>query len=78
MAQPLTEEGRRLLEMLAASADGATEALLLAHGFTLDLIARVVIAGLATAKVERMVAGRRTVEVERVRITDAGRVALER
>jgi hypothetical protein len=29
----MTEEGRRLLELLAASEDGSTEALLLAHGF---------------------------------------------
>jgi hypothetical protein len=74
----LTEESRRLLDLLAASADGATEALLLAHGFTLDLIARMVVEGLATAKTEHMLAGGRTVEVERVRITAGGRVALER
>jgi len=33
-------------------------------------------AGLATAHAERMVAGERTIEVARVRITEAGRRAL--
>jgi hypothetical protein len=48
--------------------------LLLAHGFALEIV-DVARAGLATAKVERMVAGGRPVEVMGVWIADAGRVA---
>jgi hypothetical protein len=64
---------RRALELLAASPDGATEAILVAHGFTIDLLVELVRAGLATAKAERVMAGGRSMEVARVRITDEGR-----
>jgi hypothetical protein len=63
---------RRALELLAASRDGCTEAILVAHGFTIDLLVELVRAGLATAKAERVVAGGRSMEVARVRITEAG------
>jgi hypothetical protein len=46
---------------------------MLAHGFTIDLLVELVRAGLATAKAERVVAGGRSMEVVRVRITAAGR-----
>jgi hypothetical protein len=72
----MTDEERRLLEMLAGSADGTTDALLTAHGFKLDVLIRIVSAGLATATPERVFAGAKPVEVTRVRITDAGRRAL--
>jgi hypothetical protein len=49
-----------------------TEAMLLAHGFTVDMLVDLIRAGLATANTERMVAGGRPIEVTRVRITDAG------
>jgi hypothetical protein len=49
-----------------------TEAMLLAHGFTVDMLVDLIRAGLATANTERMVAGGRSIEVTRVRITDAG------
>ena len=39
-------------------------------------LAELVRAGLATAAAERVVMGHRTVEVARVRITDAGRQSL--
>jgi hypothetical protein len=68
----------RLLALLAESAEGCTEDLLRAHGFKLDDMVDVVNAGLATATAERTVAGGKSVEVSRMRITDAGRVALER
>jgi hypothetical protein len=67
---------RRAIELLARSPDGMTEAMLLAHGFTVDMLADLIRAGLATAKTERIVAGGRPIEVTRVRITDAGRQAL--
>src|SRR5260370_29497026 len=63
---------RRALELLAGSRDGMTEAMLLAHGFTVDMLVDLIRAGLATANTERMVAGGRPIEVTRVRITDAG------
>jgi hypothetical protein len=67
---------RRALELLAASRDGCTEAIMIAHGFPVDMLVKLIRAGLATAGTERMVAGGRSIEVARVRITDAGRRAL--
>jgi len=64
--------------VLAGSPAGCTEALLLAHGFTVETLCAIVGASLATAEAERMMAGGKTVEVQRIRITDAGRVSLER
>src|SRR5215813_3716292 len=63
---------RRALELLAASPDGYTEALMLAHGFPVPLLVDLCIAGLAIATPERMVAGGRPVEVVRMKITEAG------
>jgi hypothetical protein len=64
--------------MLAGDPRGATEDLLvLAHGFDGDMIAGLVRTGLATAKRESMKAGAKRVEVVRVRITAAGRRAIE-
>jgi hypothetical protein len=72
----MTADERRMLELLAASDDGCTEAMLLAHGFALDLIHGIVSAGLATATAERRFVAERWVKVTRMRITDAGRRAL--
>jgi hypothetical protein len=49
---------------------------MLAHGFSVEQMVELVRAGLATAKAERVVAGGRSMEVVRVRITEAGRRAL--
>jgi hypothetical protein len=67
---------RRALELLAASPDGCTEAIMLAHGFSIEMMVEMINAGLATATSERVVAGSRKIEVATVRITDAGRMAL--
>jgi hypothetical protein len=67
---------RRALELLAASPDGCTEATMRAHGFTVDMLAKIVLAGLASVSTERVLAGRQPIEVARLRITDAGRRAL--
>jgi hypothetical protein len=72
----MTADDRRLLEMLAGSEDGTTDALLSAHGFKLDVLISIVSAELATATPERVFAGGKPVEITRVRITDAGRRAL--
>ena len=73
--QMTSDERRRLLELLATSDDGCTADLLLALGFTPDLVLGVVRAGLATAQSENVLAGGRAVVVSRVRITEAGRLA---
>jgi hypothetical protein len=67
----------RALELLASCRGGCTEAPMLAHGFSIELLVELVQAGLATATAERVVAGSRNIEVARVRITEAGRRALE-
>jgi len=51
---------RRALELLEASIDGCTEAIMLAYGFKTELLVEVVNAGLATASIERIVAGGRS------------------
>jgi hypothetical protein len=47
---------RRALELLVASADGCTEAIMLAHGFTVAQMVELVRAGLGSARMERVVA----------------------
>ncbi len=66
-----------LLDLLAISPHGATEALLVrAHGFNSDMIADLIRVGLATAECET-VTGARPAEVVRIRITEAGQDALK-
>src|SRR5262249_32820572 len=67
---------RRALELLAASPDGCTEALMFANGFTAEMLLELVRAGLASAHAERMVADGKMSEVARVKISDAGWRAL--
>lgn len=67
---------RRALELLAASREGCTEAIMLAHGFTVELMVELVRAGLATATTEPIVASGYRGETTRVRTTEAGRQAL--
>jgi hypothetical protein len=66
----------RALELLASSRDGCTEAIMLAHGFSIDMMVELVNGGLASVTAERMVVGRERIEVAVVRITEAGRRAL--
>jgi hypothetical protein len=68
--------GSALWSAAAGSPLGVTEAVMLAHGFTTDLLIDLVHTGLATATPETVHAGKRPIEVVRVRITDAGRLAL--
>jgi hypothetical protein len=65
----MTNEGRRLLDLLATSAEGCTDAFLTARGFKLDVLISIV----APAKPERAFAAGKPVEIARVRITEAGR-----
>jgi hypothetical protein len=67
---------RRALELLASSRDGCTEAIMLAHGFTVPQLVELVRARLATAHSQRVIVARRPVEIARIKITEAGRRAL--
>jgi hypothetical protein len=69
----LNPRARQALELLAGDERGATETLLLAHGFTLRMLVGLIRAGLATAERETMKAAARPIEIVRVRITTAGR-----
>jgi hypothetical protein len=72
----MTADERRLLELLAASLNGATDALLIASGFKLDLMVGLVRRGFATAQPERTFAAGKPVDCTRVKITEVGRRAL--
>jgi hypothetical protein len=75
---PQPRRALELLELLASTPHGATEALLVrAHGFSTEMIAGLVGAGLATAERETMKAGAKPVEVVRLRITAARGKAIE-
>jgi hypothetical protein len=49
---------------------------MLAHGFTIELLVDLVKNGLATATPETVHAGKRSIKVVWLRITDVGRLAL--
>jgi hypothetical protein len=63
--------------LFASCRDGCTEAIMLAHGFSIDMMVELVNAGLASVTTERVVAGKERIEVVVLRITEAGRRALE-
>ena len=50
---------RRALELLVASRDGSTEAIMIARGFTVAQIVELMRAWLASAKADLVVAGRK-------------------
>jgi hypothetical protein len=72
----LTADQRRALRLLANDPHGATEALMQAHGFRGEMLAGLVLAGLATVTTDTMRAGAATIRVEKYRITEIGRKAL--
>jgi hypothetical protein len=73
----LTAEQRRALIMLAAAGEnGVPRRLLSAHGLDAALIRGLVNRGLATTTRENVGADDKLVEIGKVWITDAGRVAL--
>jgi hypothetical protein len=76
--QHLRAEQRRALEMLAAAGlHGCAGPTLLGHGFRVGMLADLVGEGLATARRETVIVGKRKITTARIRITDAGRRALE-
>jgi hypothetical protein len=66
-----------VLELLAGSPRGYPKGRLLADGFTVDILADLVREGLATPQRGTSRVGGRTIRVERYRITDDGRKAIE-
>jgi hypothetical protein len=75
-ALAMSTERHRALRLLAGSPLGATEAIMLAHGFTNAMLDTLVRDGLATAEQREMRAGRQPIKVIWLTITDAGRLAL--
>jgi hypothetical protein len=73
-AAPQSESTRGLL---ASDPDGATEAFMHGHGFSLRTLVALVRARLATIKRESVNAGGERVVGTRIKITDAGRKALK-
>jgi hypothetical protein len=69
-------EQNRALRLLAGSPHGCTEAIMLAHGFTVEILGRLVLNGHATAAPGIMYDGNRPIEVTRLTITDVGRRAV--
>jgi hypothetical protein len=71
----LGAQQRRALQLLASSPFGASEAMMFANGFTRRMLARLIRTGLAATQRENLKAGSQS--IGRVRITEAGRRALE-
>jgi hypothetical protein len=70
-------EWHQALQLLARSPRGAIEDVLeLGHGFSREMLATIVLAGLATVVTETLGVEGGTFKVERMRITDAGRKAI--
>jgi len=65
---------RYALGRVASKADGCTMTMLSARGVKVETINELIATGLVTATIERV--GRGTVEITRVKITEAGRRAL--
>jgi hypothetical protein len=73
----MTRDQRRALRRLAHVPRGIAETLMLAHGFSRELIAGLVLLGLATVSTDVVRIGEQTIKVDVVIITDAGRRAIE-
>jgi hypothetical protein len=66
----------RALRLLAENPDGCSRAILLAHGFSLELMDKLIRVGLATASTEREIRGDKAIEIVRIKLTKAGREAV--
>jgi hypothetical protein len=74
----LSQEWRRALQLLASNPRGTTEDMLVVgHGLSTDMLAMLVLAGLAKVVTATLRAEGRTFTIERLHITDADRRALE-
>ena len=72
----MTPDEQRALERLAEVPRGIAKTLMYAHDFTDELIAGLVLAGLATVEPDVARIGKQTIGVELVMITDEGRKAV--
>jgi hypothetical protein len=72
----LTDEQRRALQLLARSPNGCTEALLMAHGFELAMLGKLLVDGHALATPHETRAGSKPMVVVWLQITAAGRKAI--
>src|SRR5258705_5342906 len=78
MLPRLSSEQRRAFALLSgAGMNGITEPIMLARGFTLAMLGILVRKRLAIVRWKPVRAGGKTIEVDRFRITDVGRRALE-
>jgi hypothetical protein len=76
--RPVGVEQRRALQLLASIPFGATETIMLAqHGFTRRTVANLLHAGLATIERASVNTECQAIGAGRIRITAAGRSALE-
>jgi hypothetical protein len=74
----LDPEQRRALQMLANSGpSGLTEAILLSHGFSIELLVDITRADLAAVMIGNVRAGLSMITVVRLRITEAGLKAIQ-
>jgi len=75
----LSREQRRAMKILADAPRGVSEeVLIIAHGFSAEMLTGLVLAGLATVVTETKTVHRGlTIDIERVRITTEGRRTIE-
>jgi hypothetical protein len=69
----LSDEQRRALRLLERSPEGRTEAVLLAHGFSIEVLRELVSSGNARAEAHTMTSAGRPVTVVWLQISAAGR-----
>ena len=74
----LGKDEREALWLLAESANGCTQSILMAHGLAIGMLRDLVRKGLAMADQRSMQAGLRTIEVTWLTITAEGRRVLAR
>jgi hypothetical protein len=72
----LTGEQCSALRLLARSPNGCTDAILLAHGFDLAMLAKLAFDGFANLGARETMAGSRGMKVFWLQITPAGRKAI--
>jgi hypothetical protein len=73
----LSQNARRALELLTVDPSGLAEPLLLTYGFSRKMLAGLISTGLVAAQRQTVRVSGQPVEITRVRITEAGRQALE-
>jgi hypothetical protein len=72
----LSDEQLRALQLLALSPNGCTEALMMAHGFELAFLGKLILDGFAMAELHETRAGSRPMMVVWMTITAAGQKAI--